>query len=66
MVLNGKAVDANKKYKVAGWAPVADGVQGTPIWDVVAEYLRDQKVIKPVQLNQPNVVGMAGNPGMVL
>ncbi len=64
MTLKGKAVDPNKKYKVAGWAPVAEGVQGTPIWDVVAEYLRDQKVIKPVKLNEPKVVGMAGNPGM--
>jgi sulfur-oxidizing protein SoxB len=66
MTLKGKAVDANKKYKVAGWAPVGEGVQGAPIWDVVAEYLRDVKVIKPVKLNQPKVVGMEGNPGMVL
>ncbi len=66
MTLKGKAVDANKKYKVAGWAPVGEGVQGAPIWDVVAEYLRDVKVIKPVKLNQPKVVGMGGNPGMVL
>ncbi|KAF0099871.1 MAG: sulfate thiol esterase SoxB [bacterium] len=66
MTLKGKAVDPNKKYKVAGWAPVGEGVQGAPIWDVVAEYLRDVKVIKPVKLNQPKVVGMGGNPGMVL
>jgi sulfur-oxidizing protein SoxB len=66
MVLKGKPVDPAKKYKVAGWAPVAEGAQGAPIWDVVAEYLRDQKVIKPVKLNQPKVVGMEGNVGMVL
>ncbi|MBI5331385.1 MAG: thiosulfohydrolase SoxB [Betaproteobacteria bacterium] len=66
MVLNGKPVDPAKKYKVAGWAPVGEGASGAPIWDVVAEYLRDQKVIKPVKLNQPKVVGMEGNPGMVL
>jgi sulfur-oxidizing protein SoxB len=66
MTLKGKAVDPNKKYKVAGWAPVGEGVQGAPIWDVVAEYLRDVKVIKPVKLNQPKVIGMGGNPGMVL
>jgi len=41
-------------------------VNGTPIWDVVAEYLRDVKVVKPVHLNQPKVVGMGGNPGMIL
>jgi sulfur-oxidizing protein SoxB len=66
MTLNGKAVDADKKYKVAGWAPVGEGVKGTPIWDVVAEYLRDVKVVKQVKLNQPKVIGMQGNPGMVL
>ncbi len=66
MVLKGKPVDPAKKYKVAGWAPVGEGATGAPIWDVVAEYLRDQKVIKPVKLNQPKVLGMEGNVGMVL
>ncbi len=66
MTLKGKPVDPAKTYKVAGWAPVGEGVQGAPIWDVVAEYLRDVKVIKPVKLNQPKVLGMGGNPGMVL
>ncbi|MCP5279758.1 MAG: thiosulfohydrolase SoxB [Thiobacillus sp.] len=66
MMMKGKPVDPAKSYKVAGWAPVGEGVQGAPIWDVVAEYLRDQKVIKPVNLNQPKVLGMGNNPGMVL
>ncbi len=66
MMLNGKAVDPNKKYKVAGWAPVGEGATGAPIWEVVAEYLRDVKVVKQVKLNQPKVIGMGNNPGMVL
>ncbi len=66
MTLRGKAVDPNKIYKVAGWAPVGEGATGTPIWDVVAEYLRDVKVVKQVKLNQPKVIGMGNNPGMVL
>ncbi len=66
MVLRGKAVDPNKVYKVAGWAPVAEGAKGTPIWEVVAEYLRDVKVVKQVKLNHPKVIGMGNNPGMVL
>ncbi len=66
MMLNGKLVDPSKVYKVAGWAPVGEGVSGAPIWDVVAEYLRDMKVIKPVKLNLPKVVGIGNsNPGMV-
>ena len=67
MTLNGKPVEADKTYKVAGWAPVAEGAKGTPIWDVVAEYLRAKKTIKGVKINQPKIVGVAkDNPGMVL
>lgn len=64
MVLRGKALDPHKKYKVAGWASVQEGVTGTPIWDVVGEYLRHAKVIKKVKLNQPTLVGMNKNPGL--
>ena len=64
MMLNGKAIDANRKYKVAGWAPVAEGAKGEPIWDVVEKYLRDQKLVKAPVLNQPRLVGVDGNPGM--
>ncbi|HRH82508.1 MAG TPA: thiosulfohydrolase SoxB [Thiobacillaceae bacterium] len=67
MMLKGKPVDPDKTYKVAGWAPVAEGATGTPIWDVVAEYLRAKKTIKGVKLNQPKIVGVpASNPGVVL
>jgi sulfur-oxidizing protein SoxB len=66
MTLKGKPIDANKKYKVAGWASVQEGVQGEPIWDVVSGYLRDKKVIKGVKINTPKVVGMGNNPGLVV
>lgn len=62
--IGGKPMDPNKKYKVAGWASVNEGVTGTPIWDVVADYLRGKKVIKGVKLYRPKVVGMEGNPGI--
>lgn len=65
MTLKGEPVDPHKVYKVAGWAPVGEGVTGTPIWEVVAEYLRDVKVVKPVKLNEPKVIGLDGNPGMM-
>ena len=64
MQLKGKPIEANKTYKVAGWAPVAEGAKGEPIWDVVETYLRNQKVIKAPVLNQPKLVGVEGNPGM--
>lgn len=64
MTLKGKPIEADKKYKVAGWASVQEGVQGTPIWDVVSGYLRDKKVVKQVKINAPKVIGMEGNPGL--
>ena len=64
MMLNGKALSPSKKYKVAGWAPVAEGVVGEPIYDLVAGYLRTKKVITPRKLNMPKLIGVKGNPGL--
>lgn len=64
MMLNGKAVEANKKYKVAGWAPVNEGATGEPIWDVVTSYLKDKKVISPRNLNMPKLIGIENNKGI--
>ena len=64
MRLAGKPIEANKTYKVAGWAPVAQGASGEPIWDVVSRYLRDRKTIPPLKLNQPRLIGVKGNSGI--
>ncbi|TVT54601.1 MAG: thiosulfohydrolase SoxB [Sedimenticola thiotaurini] len=61
---NGTRIEANKKYMVAGWATVGSQSPGRPIWDVVADYLRDQKQVKINKLNTPKLVGMTGNPGL--
>jgi S-sulfosulfanyl-L-cysteine sulfohydrolase len=63
MTLKGKPIEAERKYKVAGWASVQENVQGEPVWDVVATHLRAKKVIKGVQINTPALIGMKGNPG---
>ena len=67
MRLKGQLIDPNKNYKVAGWAPVQEASKnsGPPIWDVVETYLKDKKTIKPVKLNNPKLLGMDGNPGIV-
>jgi len=68
MRLNGKDIDPNKTYKVAGWAPVSEdakNVGGEPIWDVMERHLRDVKVVKAVKLNEPIIKGVKNNPGMV-
>jgi len=67
MELLGKPIDATRKYKVAGWAPVSEEARdagGEPVWDVVARYLRAQKTIRPQRLELPALEGVAGNPGL--
>ena len=67
MRLKGQLIDPNKTYKVAGWAPVQEASKnaGPPIWDVMETYLKDKKSIKPLQINNPKLLGMGGNPGIV-
>ena len=67
MTLKGRPLEASRKYKVAGWAPVSEDARqsgGEPIWDLMAKYLRDRKVVKPLALNLPRLKGMQGNPGI--
>ena len=64
MRLDGKPIEAGKTYKVAGWAPVAEGATGEPIWEVVSKWLRDKKVVSPRKLNNPKLLGVGGNPGL--
>ena len=70
MRLGGKLIEADKTYKMAGWAPVSEeaksqpGVQ--PIWDVVEPWLKSQGGrVKARRINTPRLVGVAGNPGML-
>ena len=67
MTLKGRPLEAARKYKVAGWAPVSEEARqagGEPIWDLMAKYLRERKVVKPLALNLPRLKGMQGNPGI--
>jgi len=64
MRLDGKLIEANKAYKVAGWAPVAEGARGEPIWEVITTYLRHHKSIAEPKLNLPKLVGVEGNAGI--
>ena len=67
MRLNGKPIDPNRKYRVAGWAPVAEAARdagGQPIWEVVETWLKDRKTVTPRKLNLPRLKGMSGNQGI--
>jgi len=67
MTLHGIPLSADKRYKVAGWAPVSEEARlagGEPIWELMARYLRGQKTIRSRALNVPKLVGVTGNPGI--
>jgi S-sulfosulfanyl-L-cysteine sulfohydrolase len=67
--LGGRALEAGKNYRVAGWAPVAEEARSLPgakpVWEVVETWLAAQGGrVKPRKLNTPKLVGVAGNPGL--
>ncbi len=64
MRLHGKLMEPGKRYKVAGWASVAEDASGRPVWEVVADYLRYKQVIHAPLLNLPQLSGVTGNPGI--
>jgi sulfur-oxidizing protein SoxB len=53
----GRPLDPAKEYAVAGWASVAEGTEGPPIWDVVFAHLADRKVVAPREAGRVKVVG---------
>ena len=61
---DGNPIEASKRYRVAGWARVGSVAEGPPIWDVVAEYLRDAKVARVAKLNTPVLKGIGANQGL--
>jgi sulfur-oxidizing protein SoxB len=64
MTLNdGTALQANKTYRVAGWASV-NPQQGKPVSNVVASHLRSEKTVKLKRLNRVSLKGVDGNPGI--
>jgi S-sulfosulfanyl-L-cysteine sulfohydrolase len=67
MRLAGKPIEADKQYKVAGWAPVHQEARfNMPVWDLVETWLASQPGgrIKPRTVNTPRLVGVEGNPGL--
>jgi sulfur-oxidizing protein SoxB len=65
--LAGRPLEADKRYKVAGWAPVAEEARtagNRMVWDVVEAWLKTKGRVTPRTLNTPRLIGMAGNPGL--
>ncbi|HEX6156537.1 MAG TPA: 5'-nucleotidase C-terminal domain-containing protein, partial [Burkholderiales bacterium] len=64
MRIGERPIEAQKTYKVAGWAPVAEGASGEPIWDLVARHLRARKRVPALRAQRPRLIGVKGNPGI--
>jgi sulfur-oxidizing protein SoxB len=70
MRLGGRPIEAGKRYKVAGWAPVAEDAKHQPgvkpVWEHVETWLKSQQGrVKPRKINTPALRGITSNPGMV-
>lgn len=61
---NGEKIEASKRYRVAGWATVGAKSPGEPVWDTVAAYMKDQKVIEVKKRHLPELKNMVNNPGL--
>ena len=64
MQLGGKPIEAGKRYKVAGWAPVREGVGGEPVWEVVERHLRSLRNVPRLEARRPRLIGIGRNPGI--
>jgi sulfur-oxidizing protein SoxB len=65
---NGHVIEADKTYKVAGWAVVNRTPDGRLMWDVVRDYIlknrnKDNVLVLP-KINHPKLIGVADNPGI--
>ena len=65
---NGHLIEADQKYKVAGWAQVNRTPEGRLMWDVVHDYIVKNKgkdnVLKLPKINHPELVNVMSNPGI--
>ncbi len=55
--IRGEPLDADKHYRVASWASVAQiDTHGTPVWNPIQEYLGSRKVIRVDSVNTPKLL----------
>ena len=60
---DGTPVEADKTYRVAGWASV-NPQTGKPVAEVVEQYLRANKTLSLKRLNRVRLKGVVNNPGL--
>lgn len=45
LLRTGQPIDPARRYTVAGWASVGEGVEGPPVWELVRAYIEARRVI---------------------
>jgi sulfur-oxidizing protein SoxB len=65
---NGELIQKDKKYKIAGWASVNQAPKGRLMWDVVRDYILNNKskdnILHLEKINHPKLLGVSKNPGI--
>ncbi len=66
---DGRKIEPETIYKVAGWAQVNRTPEGPLLWDLTREYIleaRDPKtkVLTLKKVNHPKLIGVSGDPGL--
>lgn len=65
---NGHLIEADKTYRVAGWASVGRTPEGRLMWDVVHDYILSQRgkdnILHLPKINHPKLLGVKENPGI--
>jgi S-sulfosulfanyl-L-cysteine sulfohydrolase len=55
--IKGEPLEADKRYRVASWAPVAQiDSDGAPVWEPIQEYLGSRKIIRIESVNTPKLL----------
>ena len=54
--VKGEPLEADKRYRVASWAPVAQITNGGPVWEPIKEYLRSRTTTRIDSVNTPKLL----------
>ncbi|MBX2830859.1 MAG: thiosulfohydrolase SoxB [Rhodospirillales bacterium] len=58
VIKTGEPIEADRKYVVAGWASVNEGVEGPAVYDLMENYITRHKVIDIQRNDSVKVIGM--------
>lgn len=65
VTVRGRPLEPHKQYKLGHWASVQPHAEpARPIWDIVAEYLRDRKTVPLAAPYIPRLEGVIGDLGL--